>query len=70
MAGPHADPAREDQAQRIRALHAQGASIRTICKDVFGYAGGRAYDVVKAVLASGITITDHDADGPAAIIGD
>ncbi|MBU0490270.1 MAG: hypothetical protein KKA73_10920 [Chloroflexi bacterium] len=61
----------DGQAARILELAAQGASIRAIGKDVFGYVGGHAYDTVKAVLEqAGITYRDT-LDGPAeAVPGD
>jgi hypothetical protein len=43
----------DDLAEQIRTLHAQGESLRSIQKALFGYVGGAAYDQVKQVLAGG-----------------
>lgn len=45
-----------NQEQRIRDLAAQGMSKRQICLDVFGYAGGAAFDAVSKVLSDTTTI--------------
>ena len=38
------------QEQRIRELAAQGKSKRQICLDVFGYTGGKAFEMVSKAL--------------------
>lgn len=42
----------DSRDEQIRALHAGGASLNEIQRQVFGFTGGAAYDAVKAILAS------------------
>lgn len=39
----------DDMEQRIRELTAEGLSMRAVQQEVFGYVGGKAYDVVKPI---------------------
>lgn len=43
-------PEVDDIPVRIRAMHAEGASLNQIQQAVFGYTGGKAYSTVKQVL--------------------
>ncbi len=48
------EPAEDDGlVEQVRTMHAQGESLRSIQKALFGYVGGAAYDQVKHILAEG-----------------
>ena len=48
--GARPEPAPVDtREQQIRDLAAQGLSMRAVQRQVFGYVGGKAYDVVKPI---------------------
>lgn len=53
----------DSQAERIREMHASGASMRQIETAIFGYTGGRANETVKAVIGRATTTTDMPATG-------
>jgi len=50
----------QDVERRIRELAGEGLSKRKIQLEVFGYSGGRAFDVVSSVLSDTITTPDGD----------
>ncbi len=52
-----------DQTERIREMHASGASMRQIETAIFGYTGGKANETVKAVIGRATTTTDMPATG-------
>lgn len=47
------------RAARILELSRQGLSMRAIEKETFGYSGGAAHDVVRAVINDATTTTDR-----------
>jgi len=70
--GPrNASPRREGRAAadgeivaRIREMRATGMSMRQIELALFGYAGGRAHDIVRGALQEGATTTTNPSRSP------
>jgi DNA segregation ATPase FtsK/SpoIIIE-like protein len=52
----------DDKADRVRQMYADGESLRTIEKAIFGYAGGAAHDRVTDILSATIA-TKISQDG-------
>ena len=48
------EPMIGDRGQRVRQMYADGHSLRTIEKEVYGYAGGAAHDKVTGILGATI----------------
>jgi hypothetical protein len=53
-------PALDDQASTIREMHAGGASLNQIQRQVYGYTGGAAFEAVKQALGDTTTTTAGD----------
>jgi hypothetical protein len=57
-------PQKDETEQLIRELAGQGLSMRAVQQEVFGYAGGKAYDTVKPIyeevkaMQDDVTVTD------------